>query len=235
VTTHRQRLRAQYVARVLDLEPRSLLDVGAGKGEVVAACRGAGVRALGVEPSDTVLEPVLEVEAGVLVRARAEALPLASGAVEWVAFRHVPHHLPDPAAAFAEAWRVAKRGLILADPGYDDDDPAQAAGRAADRWLKRMDRLRGMFHADVLSAREMLGLLPRTPERCETEFLGEPAPWKREALVEDRAEACLGIQVPPGEEAEWNRLLAAADGGQVSRNGTQLVVVWKGGGNPQPN
>lgn len=218
-------LRDLFLDRVLGLAPATLLDIGAGKGELVSTCRAAGVDARGIEPSDA----VLEADSEYVVRGDAGDLPHADGSVEWVTFRHVPHHLTDPTGAFAEAWRIASVGLILGDPTYPDSDRGRA-GRRADRWLKRMDRLRGVFHADVLSAEAMLAHLPEEPARYETEFLGKPGLWTPESLEQERADCSRGLEVPAGEEAQWRDLMTAAAAGEVSENGTQLVIAWKARG-----
>ena len=115
--------------RLLALHPRSVLDVGCGAGLLLERCRAADVRAVGIEPRFESLH--------------AGALPFANASFDWVTMRHVPHHLEHPRAAFAEAWRVARTGLLIAEPWYDPTVPSQHTALAADRWLKRQDRRRG--------------------------------------------------------------------------------------------
>ena len=209
-------LRERFVERLLALSPASVLDVGAGEGTLVRACRAAGVRALGVEPSGPA-EHVLQGD--------ATALPVADAAFDWVTFRHVPHHLEDPRAAFAEAWRVARVGLLIGDPGYAVEREDGRLGLEADRWLKRRDRARGMFHADVLSAETIEALLPEDARVAGTTFLFADRAWAREDLEAMRAESTRGVEVPVEEEREWALLVAAADEGRVGMNGTTVVEV----------
>lgn len=156
---NRRWLAERFAERLFRLAPTSVLDVGCGRGALLAACRGRGVRAVGVEPSDEAA--ALARADGLDARTRAgDALPFADGEFDWVTLRHVPHHLERPAAVLAEAWRVAREGVLVAEPWFEDALPGQAGARAVDRFLKRLDRARGRFHADVLAPGTLAGFLP---------------------------------------------------------------------------
>ncbi|MGX9687890.1 methyltransferase domain-containing protein [Deinococcus wulumuqiensis] len=98
----------------LDLAPElDVLDIGAGAGHGlgVLAWRGHTGRAVGVDP-----RPGLGVTAG-----HAEALPFADHSFNAALLVRVLAHLPDPARALAEAWRVLRPGgqLVLAAQGAE--------------------------------------------------------------------------------------------------------------------
>lgn len=91
---------------------RTLLDVGAGSGfssmyypdgiRVVACDYAAGMLSSNPAPDR--------------VRCSADRLPFADGSFDAVTCWELLHHLPDPVAALAEMWRVARRRLIVFEP-----------------------------------------------------------------------------------------------------------------------
>ena len=149
----------EFVRLLLLQDPASVLDVGCGKGQLVQACAAAGIPASGVDQAGPRLDALLE--AGVDVRVgTAYDLPYEDGEVDWITLRHVPHHLEDPPRAFAEALRVARTGIHLAEPWYNLALPSQRGSLAVDLWEKRMDRIGGMYHAAVLDLDELLAAFP---------------------------------------------------------------------------
>ena len=88
---------------------RRLLDVGCGFGGFVAAMRGRGWDAEGVDPSPAVVAAA--VNRGRPVRlGTLESLPGECGAYDAVTMFYVLEHLPDPLAALEKAWRLLSRG-----------------------------------------------------------------------------------------------------------------------------
>jgi len=223
---NRRLLASLFLDRLLALHPRSVLDVGCGAGLLLDHCRASGVRAVGVEPQ---LEPLRESSAP-RVQADATALPFDNASFDWVTMRHVPHHLEHPRAAFAEAWRVARTGLLVAEPWYDATVPSQNMALTADRWLKRQDRRRGMYHADILSAADLRALLPEEDAQCDVEThlaLEQQDAGKLEALARES----LGGATPTAEDAEeLEGLLACARDGGLTLNGTLILRALKRGG-----
>ena len=77
-------------------------------------CAGLGAVARGGRPRGLALA---------VVRARAEALPLAPGAVDGALALELLEHLPDPDRAARELLRVARRFVLVSVPSKPDDNP----------------------------------------------------------------------------------------------------------------
>ncbi|MFT5051855.1 MAG: SAM-dependent methyltransferase, partial [Chlamydiales bacterium] len=163
---------AAYLRVLCKGKPSAVLDIGCGAGRLVCELRERGVYAIGVEvhPSEAARAT------GIVVSADAAHLPFASGSFDWVSFRHVPHHLPQPRLAFAEAWRVCRHGIVMAEPYYDPSIPSQQISARLDSWMKQAERRRGDFHADVLCADELIGYLPDAAA-CQVETLVPLRPY----------------------------------------------------------
>ncbi|MEZ5988903.1 MAG: class I SAM-dependent methyltransferase [Planctomycetota bacterium] len=215
----------RFAARLLAERPAGVCDLGCGAGRLLRLLREAGLPALGVERDEDGLAPLRE--DGLEVRAAdLQALPFAAQSQAWVAMRHVPHHLADPARGLREAWRVARDGLLVAEPWRDPSVPSQRTSLAADLWLKRQHRRAGRIHGDDLDAGALLAPLPpaevasvevsvdlRLRGRDREDWLAEATPWL-EAL-------------PPGDpDREVHaELLAAIDRDGLSWNGSLSLTI----------
>jgi len=218
-------LRDRFVSRLFDQAPTALLDIGAGDGTLVRLARDRGVFAVGLEVDAPKVAGEDPPPAWVV--ASADALPFGSASIEWVSLRHVPHHLPNLGQALREAWRVAARGLVIAEPWFDESRADQRFGLRADRWLKRQDRRSGRFHADVISADELLAHLPGSPQgRVET-YRPERL-WSAEDLEREAREATDGLPPDPDDERELATLCEVAGRGRMTENGTLILIVEKG-------
>ncbi len=223
---NRQHLLGHFALRLLECGPQTVLDLGCGQGALLETVRTAGVAAYGIEPGAEGLDAC--VAKGLPVaRGDACAVPAADGSVDWVCLRHVPHHLEAPRAAFAEAWRVARVGVLMAEPWYDETRPAQRLGLRADRWLKRQDRRAGRFHADILSGPELRALLPAEARRVTVETYLEEQPWSAEDLALDADRALAGVAPTLEDEREFESLLELARRGGLSANGTLILETRK--------
>jgi SAM-dependent methyltransferase len=99
---------------------RTLLDVGANVGYLVAAASRRGYRARGIDGSPAAVgagRAALGVE---LACARLEHVVVAPGSEGVVVFNHVLEHLPDPVAALADArgWLVPGGFLLVGLPNF---------------------------------------------------------------------------------------------------------------------
>ena len=214
-------LRGRFVARVLERGPATVLDVGCGGGECLALYGEHGVRACGVEASAervaALLERGLEAREGV-----ADALPFEDGAFEVVTIRHVLHHLADPEGAVREAWRVAREGVVIAEPWLDLEAEDQRTSRAIDEWSKRQDRRLGHVHEDDVPATRIVEWL----EACGAgelfyELVRRPG---REPLDELRARLEAQLE-DDSDRTELDELLARAARTGAGLNGSSVVVA----------
>ncbi len=89
-----------------------LLEIGCGTGNYVGALQDAtGAAAWGIDPSAEMLAVARNRWPGVCFeQGTGEALPLADGSVDFAFSVDVAHHLADPPACLAEAWRVLVPG-----------------------------------------------------------------------------------------------------------------------------
>jgi len=115
---------------------RVIVDLGAGPGTVGAALRRAHPEAcvIDVEPSADFAAP-----RGLRVRARAEALPFATGTVDAAVSVSAIRHVRDRLAALAELRRVVRPGgvvwLVELDPDASAARVRTHADGLASRWL----------------------------------------------------------------------------------------------------
>jgi SAM-dependent methyltransferase len=89
-----------------------VLDLGCGAGRFVAALRGAGVDAVGVEVAQAALDRAARVAPGADLRLLGDdgTIPLDHGSVDLVWCSEVLEHVADGAALLGEARRVLRRG-----------------------------------------------------------------------------------------------------------------------------
>ncbi len=158
----------------------TVLDVGAGAGSY----EPADLAVVAVEPSAVMIAQRAPGSAPV-VRAVAEALPVADGAVDVATALLTHHHWTDPGRGFAELRRVARRQVVLTwDP--------EVAGRAfwfARDYLPEVTLRERTLPAFAVAVRELgpgavVTPVP-VPHDCTDGFLG--AYWHRPAAYLDPA------------------------------------------------
>lgn len=220
-------LLGEYARGLLCLEPASVLDIGCGSGGLLRAVRNAGVACSGLDQAgprlDALREEGFEVREGT-----AYELPFADRSFDWISMRHVPHHLERPGPALAEALRVARRGLWIAEPWFDGSVPSQRSARALDVWEKRQHRRGGMFHAEVLELQQLLQLLPRNQAgllRVEAHTMLRPR--ARSVTAFEREAQSLLADLPPGDSefGAWSELLEELRRTGLSWNGSLCLCV----------
>lgn len=218
------RLADRFADRLMDLRPERVLDVGCGGGRLLGRLRDEGVDAVGVEVAEERVEGLRE-RGFEAVAAAAEELPFADASFDWVTMRHVPHHLPDVPAAFAEAARVSRHGLLVSEPHFDVRLPGQATALRWDLWMKRRHEAMGTLHRPVLTAAELLAALPDRRHRWTIETF-HPFVAVTAHLVREDAEPLLaGLAADAPERRELDELLRDVDAQGMSYNGTLILRV----------
>lgn len=206
-------------------QPRDVLDVGCGRGAILAGLRDCRVPAIGVEPGAR--DAAAARDLGLTVwRAPAADLPFTDRRFDWVVMRHVPHHLPDPAAGLREAWRVARRGVVVAEPWFDRTLAHQRVGDDFEEWAKRFDRRNGRVHQPRLEAADLLDVLGRLTADLEVHRWLIPvcAPLE-DLVVEGAAVLASASPTPAAERHQLAQLVERARRDGWSRNGSLAVVA----------
>jgi ubiquinone/menaquinone biosynthesis C-methylase UbiE len=98
--------KCEFMERILNLSPTSILDVGCGEAQVLRAAASAGCEScVGIEVDESLVSKHrnegLDVRLG-----RAETLPFADKSFDVVTFDYVAHHLEHLERALLEAARV---------------------------------------------------------------------------------------------------------------------------------
>jgi ubiquinone/menaquinone biosynthesis C-methylase UbiE len=134
-------------------------DLGCGTGQVACALAPFVASVIAVDRSGEMLQAarrrVRDLASVEVRRGELEALPIADGELDAATLLLVLHHLPDPASALTEAFRVLKPGgrLVIADMlPHDREEYRQQMGHVwlgfSDEHIRRMllaagfDRLR---------------------------------------------------------------------------------------------
>ncbi len=132
-----------------DLDPAELVrevmpaaalaaDLGCGPGDLLPVLAERAQAVIGVDSSPSMLALAERRNAGLPVGVRMgelEHLPMADGEADFAVICLTLHHLPDPAAALAEARRVlaAAGRLVVVDFAPHEDESMRR--RFGDRWL----------------------------------------------------------------------------------------------------
>ena len=148
-----------FFERLRDLAPASVLDVGCGRGQLLRECHDSGIPVHGVEPDkEFVAELIADGEEATV--APAEALPFDDRSFDWVTLRHISHHLADERPAMAEAFRVCRSGVLVAEPWLDLTIASQRVARRFDAWLEEQHTRTDSIHRIPLSAGNFLAAVP---------------------------------------------------------------------------
>lgn len=129
---------AELVRAVMPQRVGLAADLGCGPGDLLPVLAERAATVIGVDSSPSMLALAERRTAGLPVGARMgelEHLPMADGEADFAVISLTLHHLPDPAAALAEARRVlAQDGrLVVIDFTAHEDEAMRR--RFGDRWL----------------------------------------------------------------------------------------------------
>ena len=179
------RLEKAALGRVLAAlgPPGSALEVGCGSGHFARWLAGQGWRVVGLDYSAPMLAQARTHDALPLVQGDALALPYPEQAVDVVAMVTVLEFLPDPRAALAEAWRAARRGLLL---GVLNRCSPTA-------WARRVE---GLWRPNLYNSARFYS--PRALERLVRQTAGQPVDIVWTTTLWPRALPLEGSPLPGG-------------------------------------
>jgi len=213
--------RSEFFARLTALKPSSVLDVGCGSGDILRRCKLAGIEATGVEPS-----PDLELTRGLhVIDSEAETLPFDDASFDWVTMRFVPHHLREPALAFAEAIRVCRSGFLVAEPWFDTSLASQRTSLALDEWVKRQHRRGGMVHESVLSADELIRALPSREFELQVDTSMRVRSWPLDHVEEEVRAHLAALPAEHADRSGFADLRSDIERDGITWNGSVFVIV----------
>ncbi len=205
--------------------PTQVLDLGAGAGALVAELTDAGVNATGIEHSSQALE-----------RAREDGISVEEGHIdgpttvfpsaEWIAIRHVLHHVENPARVLLRASAAAEVGIIAAEPFADECFPRFEWTKRLEALTRRLDRRSGMHHEPDLTVSEIVSMVPSDWSieiRAFAPMTSLPAE-EAEVLI-DRA--ARGKSLDADDLKEKDSILAAARAGLLSPSGSVVVMATR--------
>lgn len=157
---HRAGLREAFCAWLMEQGPEEVLDIGAGNGALLRALAAQGVPGRGLEPDPT--RAAAAREEGLDVQpSSGEHLASDDRSVDWITLRHVLHHIIVPERVMLEALRVARRGIMLAEPLSWTELPAHNLTARLEAFTRGLERQRGVHHADDLTAGELTSWFPQ--------------------------------------------------------------------------
>ena len=153
----------------------------------------------------------------------AEEIEAPDDGASWVTLRHVLHHLRRPEFAVREALRVARDGVLLAEPISRTALPMHAPTVRMEDALRSLDRARGMLHDEDLSPARLVALLPPTA-RIEVRMIAPMTrlpPAEVLTLIEHSAG---GLPIHRAEQEGLAIALEAAEAGWLAPAGSAMVA-----------
>lgn len=156
---HRQALQRSFAEWLLEQRPGSVLDLGAGDGQLLEHLAFERLRARGIEQSKEAVERARKLGRSV-TEGSIDAADFVVPSSEWITIRHVLHHLVHPRRLMMRAVAAAKRGLFVAEPFAATGLAQHAFTVRLEALCRSLDRQGGMTHARDLTASELCDLIP---------------------------------------------------------------------------
>lgn len=152
-----------------------LLDVGTGRGEVVAAARAAGWTVEGVEPSETFADYTEKRTGARIWREPIEKTEIPDSEFDVVILAAVLEHLYDPDAVIGKISRVLRAGGLLF---LDVPNESGLFFRVGNLYQKARGRDWCVNLSPTLSPFHIFGFSPRSLRRLLAKYGLEPKVWK---------------------------------------------------------
>ena len=146
----------EMLARLVELNGLTVVDVGCGSGELVRWLRGQGADAVGIECGEVMMRLALEAdpEHGDAYRhGVGQDLPLADAVADVVVMSYSLHHVPED--AMAGALREAHRVLRPAGTLYVVEPVAEGAGHEVVRLIDDETEVRAAAQRALAAAAEI--------------------------------------------------------------------------------
>jgi SAM-dependent methyltransferase len=213
----------EFEELVFAAHPESVLDVGCGQGGFLRRATKKGIRAVGIDAN---AERVSAVRAAGLevFHGTAVALPFENGSFDYVVCERSAHHFSDLTVGLSECFRVARSGVYIFDPWFDETIPSQTMALQLERWMKRVDTAQGHVNRGPLSANDFLHEIPQPGEfeaHITHRLVLRDAPLS-EARMESEAQL-KGWDGAPSFRTELEQLLSRAATIGLTRPGAIFI------------
>jgi SAM-dependent methyltransferase len=175
---------------------RTALDVATGGGHVARRLRDAGLQVVSADPAPGMQADVI---------CRAEHLPFADGAFDFVVSRIAPHHFEDIATAMTEMARVSNDLVVIEDTLYVSEQVEEAEK------LRDPTHVRSYSEAEWRALLEDAGLEVERVELFEKRHALEPWLDRSGTPAEDkpRVKELLADQIEGDEYVDTKLVLKA--------------------------
>ncbi len=221
---HREYLIQALAADLVALRPDNFLDVGCGEGYLLSLLDAGGIVNEGIERNPR--RVAVAKEKGRAVReGLAHELPFPDDAFDTVLIRHVLHHLDDPGRTVAEAQRVARSRVFLAEPTAEPSIPSQVGMTRLDVFLSDLAARGGHIHHPFLTAGELIALSSSEPKCVDIRVYGRLSRATADELRAMIDEDAYGLELTEEDVSKREALIHEAELGGISYNGSLTVCL----------